>query len=186
MCTSTIVIPECSSNSFIPQSPPYDGTGCIGTPPKTTAIVVSFHQPSTELQKMTSSLDVAERILTGVNRPPADLARAQEEPPIYQADVQPADLTKLQVVLQSAVEWVEKNDRQVVVCFDGFSTLLQYVESETVYQFFHLMLGRLRQQGHAVHAHLDSSAVSEQQTAQLLTLFNSRVSEPAAVPATHT
>jgi hypothetical protein len=87
-----------------------------------------------------------------------------------------ASATDLTGVGVAVTEWVGARDpgENPVVCIEGLSTLLQYVETEQVFRFLHAVRGHCRDNGVNFHAHLTPSAHDDQTVATLAQIFDER------------
>lgn len=85
----------------------------------------------------------------------------------------PSDLTGLGIQIgQFLSEW----DAPVVICFDSLTSLLQYVDFETAYEFLHAITGQVHAAGARAHFHIDPEAHDEKQVAGITSLFDASVS----------
>lgn len=83
-----------------------------------------------------------------------------------------SDLTGLGIEIgQYLTQWNEP-----VVCFDSLTSLLQYVDFETAYEFLHAITGQIHATGARAHFHIDPSAHDEKQVAGITSLFDASVS----------
>lgn len=91
----------------------------------------------------------------------------------YDPDVQtisaPTDLTGLGIQITKALRDFD-DEYPTRVCFDSLTALLQYVEFETVYEFLHVVSGRIYAMDATAHFHLDPGAHDEQTIASITTL----------------
>jgi len=84
----------------------------------------------------------------------------------------PNDLTGISIRISEVLnEWAD-SDARSVVCFDSITALLQYVDVKTVYEFLHVLTGRLYAHGASGHFHLDPGAHSALVVARIQTLFD--------------
>ena len=84
-----------------------------------------------------------------------------------------SDLTGLGIqISQFLSEW----DAPVVVCFDSLTSMLQYVDFETAYEFLHAITGQVHAAGARAHFHIDPDAHDEQKVAGITSLFDASVS----------
>jgi len=84
-----------------------------------------------------------------------------------------SDLTGLGIQMgQFLTEW----DRQVFICFDSLTSMLQYVDFETAYEFLHAITGQIHAADARAHFHIDPSAHDEKQVAGIKSLFDASVS----------
>jgi len=85
----------------------------------------------------------------------------------------PSDLTGLGIQIgQFLSEW----DAPVVVCFDSLTSMLQYVDFQTAYEFLHAITGQVHAAGARAHFHVDPSAHDDQEIAGITALFDASVS----------
>ena len=83
----------------------------------------------------------------------------------------PADLTDLGIQLDAYLaEWADDGNR-TVVCFHSVTTLLQYVDLQRAFRFFHVITGRVRESDARAHYHVDPSAHDVRTMNTLMTLF---------------
>jgi len=96
----------------------------------------------------------------------------------------PSDLTGLGIQIG---EFLSERAPPVAVCFDSLTSLLQYVDFETAYEFLHAVTGQVYAADARAHFHIDPEAHDEQHVAGIASLFDARV-EPAgnAEPAVRT
>lgn len=84
----------------------------------------------------------------------------------------PADLTDLGISVNAFLsEWAGDGNR-TVVCFHSVTTLLQYVDLQRAFRFFHLIAGRVREVDGLAHYHVDPSAHDDRTVNTLTTLFD--------------
>jgi hypothetical protein len=84
-----------------------------------------------------------------------------------------SDLTGLGIQIGKFLsEW----DEPVFVCFESLTSMLQYVDYETAYEFLHAVTGQVYAAGAQAHFHVDPSAHGEQQVAGISSLFDASVS----------
>jgi hypothetical protein len=87
----------------------------------------------------------------------------------------PADLTGLGMRLTNCLRTWYGDARDVTLCFDSLSILLQYTDVERVFRFLHTISVRLEDAGASGHFHLDPAAHDEQTVARLSQLFDTVV-----------
>lgn len=106
-------------------------------------------------------------------RSAAAAAPAHEGEPLSIRSVSsPADLTDLGIKLNAYLtEWADDGNR-TVLCFHSVTTLLQYVDLQRAFRFFHVITGRIRESGARAHYHVDPSAHDERTINTLKTLFD--------------
>lgn len=85
----------------------------------------------------------------------------------------PNDLTGLGI---SIGQFLSEFDNQVLVCFDSLTSLLQYVDIQTAYEFLHAVIGQIHAADARAHFHIDPGAHGDQDVAAIASLFDARVS----------
>lgn len=84
----------------------------------------------------------------------------------------PGNLTRVGIGVTTIIkEWADA-DGQFVFCLDSLTTLLQYVEAKTLYQFLHVLTRQVRAEGGMAHYHLNPDACDSKTVSQLLSLFD--------------
>lgn len=84
----------------------------------------------------------------------------------------PTDLTGIGIQLGEILsEW----EGPVRICFDSVTSLLQYVEFETAYEFLHTVTGQTHAADGYAHFHVDPEAHDEQTLAALTSLMDARL-----------
>ena len=84
-----------------------------------------------------------------------------------------SDLTGLGIEIGKFLsEW----DEPVSVCFESLTSMLQYVDYETAYEFLHAVTGQVHAAGARAHFHVDPSAHDDQKIAAIVSLFDASVS----------
>jgi len=84
-----------------------------------------------------------------------------------------SDLTGLGIEIGKFLsEW----DAPVLVCFESLTSMLQYVDYETAYEFLHAVTGQVHAAGARAHFHVDPSAHDQQDIAAITSLFDASVS----------
>ena len=95
----------------------------------------------------------------------------------------PSDLTGLGIqISQPLAEW----DPPIVVCFDSLTSMLQYVDFETAYEFLHAITGQLHAADARAHFHVDPEAHEDRQIEGLTSLFDARVDLTGGDPVVRT
>ncbi|MFB6180060.1 MAG: hypothetical protein ABEI77_10085 [Halorientalis sp.] len=84
----------------------------------------------------------------------------------------PSDLTGIGIKVG---EFVSGSTKQIVVCVDSLTSLLQYVDLETAYEFLHALTGQLYSAGAISHFHIDPTAHDAETIDTLLSLFDASV-----------
>jgi hypothetical protein len=84
-----------------------------------------------------------------------------------------SDLTGLGITIgQYLSEW----DAPVYVCFDSLTSMLQYVDLQTAYEFLHAITGQIHAAGANSHFHMDPSAHDQKHVAAISSLFDGKIS----------
>jgi len=84
-----------------------------------------------------------------------------------------SDLTGLGITIgQFLSEW----DAPVVVCFDSVTSMLQYVDVKTAYEFLHAITGQIHAAGATSHFHIDPNAHDDRHVASITSLFDAKLS----------
>lgn len=84
----------------------------------------------------------------------------------------PSDLTGLGINIgQVLSDW----EAPVLVCFDSLTSMLQYVDIQTAYEFLHAITGQIHAAGARAHFHIDPSAHDSKDVAGIASLFDARV-----------
>ncbi|MFB6311260.1 MAG: hypothetical protein ABEH64_08795 [Salinirussus sp.] len=83
-----------------------------------------------------------------------------------------SDMTGLGIAMSDAIaNW----SPPIAVCFDSVTSMLQYIDLRTAYQFLHTTTGRLTAAGAKSHFHLDPAAHDDQTIAAITSLFDARI-----------
>jgi len=85
----------------------------------------------------------------------------------------PSDLTGLGI---SIGQFLSKFEDSVLICFDSLTSMLQYVNVQTAYEFLHAITGQIHAADARAHFHIDPSAHGDQDVAAIASLFDARVS----------
>lgn len=84
----------------------------------------------------------------------------------------PSDLTGLGISIGKILSnW----DEPVLVCFDSLTSMLQYVDIQTAYEFLHAITGQIHAASARAHFHIDPSAHDPKDVAGISSLFDARV-----------
>ena len=105
------------------------------------------------------------------------------EQPSAVTTAQPDDLTGIQIGLSE----VMPVDGTAVFCLDSLTTMLQYIDPTTLFQFVNELLGRLWNAGVNAHMHLDVNAHDQSTVRSISSLFDAVVvpaTDEVAVPTT--
>lgn len=145
--------------------------------------VLSFactHSPTDRIQIWQSEMDdLLPSQATIVSVGDQSQSSSATELPANQADTisietvgSAGDLTKLGITLTTQLDRWADNDNQTVLCFHSLTTVLQYTDLETTFQFLNTMLTRLRTADVIAHFHLNPAAHDEQTVHTLGQLFD--------------
>lgn len=100
-------------------------------------------------------------------------ASVEDETVVTETVSTPSDLTGLGI---SIGQFLTEFDQPVLVCFDSLTSMLQYVDIQTAYEFLHAITGQIHAAGARAHFHIDPSAHDEKDVAAITSLFDARVS----------
>lgn len=98
---------------------------------------------------------------------------AVDESVVTESVSTPSDLTGLGINIG---QFLSEFEAPVFVCFDSLTSLLQYVDVQTAYEFLHAITGQIHAAGARAHFHIDPSAHDDQDVAAIASLFDGRVS----------
>jgi hypothetical protein len=85
----------------------------------------------------------------------------------------PSDLTGLGIQIgQFLSTW----DSPVFICFESLTSMLQYVDFQTAFEFLHAITGQIHAANARAHFHVDPSAHDEKDIAGITSLFDAKVS----------
>lgn len=123
-----------------------------------------------------------ERIATNAERlKVVSIGYAQPIPQSVREEVEtvqinnPNDLTRLGIVVTGTVNNWNESGADITVCHHSVNVLLQYKNTQSVFRFLHIFLGKLRSAGAASHFHVDPTAGDPQAVNTLKPLFDSVV-----------
>lgn len=85
------------------------------------------------------------------------------------------DLTRLGIITTSILDSWEDEPYPIHVCFDSINILLQYKDIQQVFQFLHLLLGKLESAEAITHLHLDPDSEAPQDVGIFKTLIGTVV-----------
>lgn len=84
----------------------------------------------------------------------------------------PSDLTGLGIEIgQFLTTW----QGPTAICFDSLTSMLQYVDFQTAYEFLHAITGQTHAANARAHYHIDPSAHDEEDVAGITSLFDACV-----------
>jgi hypothetical protein len=84
----------------------------------------------------------------------------------------PTDLTGVGIAV---TELLAESEGSTAVCFDSVTSLFQYVDVDTAYEFLHVFAGRLYRNDAVGHFHMDPGAHDEQVVAQIASLVDGQL-----------
>lgn len=91
----------------------------------------------------------------------------------------PGDLTGIGIKLSEFFdEWADDGN-DLALCFHTLTTFLQYADLRSVYQFVHVLTGRVRARDGRAHYHLDPTAHDRRTVNTLSALFDAVVEREA-------
>jgi hypothetical protein len=85
---------------------------------------------------------------------------------------EPSDLTGIGIKMNNCLSAWEDDDARTHVCFDSLTTLLQYVDTERVFQYLHVTTKRVEAVDGVAHYHIDPNAHDDQTLATIEGLFS--------------
>jgi len=86
----------------------------------------------------------------------------------------PNDITGLGMRLNNYLNDLQP-DRQLVVCFDSLTELLQFTDVQAAFKFLHMFAGQLRDADAIGHFHLDPNALEDRTVNRLKPVFDEAV-----------
>lgn len=95
--------------------------------------------------------------------------------PVVETVSDPADLTGMGIALNRALEAWSPTANQTIVCFHTLTMLLQYVDTERVYRFLHVLTSQFTEEDAVAHVHVDPHAHEPRTLSTLSTLFDAVV-----------
>jgi hypothetical protein len=110
-------------------------------------------------------------------------AAVDDETVVTETVSTPSDLTGLGINIG---QFLSEFDDPVLVCFDSLTSMLQYVDVQTAYEFLHAITGQIHAADARAHFHIDPSAHSDQDVAAIVSLFDARVTLGDGDPEIHT
>lgn len=85
------------------------------------------------------------------------------------------DLSELEETITEQLSVLEKTERQLVVCFDSITDLLQTVPDEKAIQFLRKVTEQMAASDAVAHYHYDPEPLAEETESRILSLFDSCV-----------
>lgn len=112
---------------------------------------------------------------TASAQPPHEGPPTDDLGPTITSVSSPADLTGIGIEIGQFFENWADDGRELRLCFHTLTTFLQYADLRTVYQFVHVLTGRVRAIGGMAHYHLDPTAHDPRTVNSLLGLVDAVV-----------
>jgi hypothetical protein len=142
----------------------------IGDGSEQSVVFVSYtRQASACVEQLAEADSIADLGVITVG----DASAAVEDDSVVTESVStPSDLTGLGIEIG---QFLSEFDAPVTICFDSLTSMLQYVDVQTAYEFLHAITGQVHAAGARAHFHIDPSAHSEEDVAGLASLFDARV-----------
>lgn len=104
-------------------------------------------------------------------------------PVVMDAVEQPDDLQGIGTAVSQYCERWDREEYDIVVCFDSLTELLDYASPEVVFQFCHVLTSRLDSVDALAHFHLDPDAHSDETVATFQSIFDATVGETTEADA---
>ena len=107
-----------------------------------------------------------------------DTQREYEVPDDVDVDVEevpsPENLTRLGVRTTNAMESLTDavTDRKIAVCFDSITALLQYVDIDQAFRFFHVLTDKFDEVDACAHFHMDPGAHDDETIQTIQAVFD--------------
>lgn len=132
-------------------------------------LFVTYNQPANECVAQLDNEAVGNLAVITVG----DASTAVNDSSVATENVSTAsDLTGLGIQIgQFLSTW----DAPVVVCFDSLTSMLQYVDFKTAYEFIHAITGQIHASDARAHFHIDPDAHGERDVAGIKSLFDASV-----------
>jgi len=103
-----------------------------------------------------------------------DDSSADLPPSVVVTTANPNDITGLGMRLNNYLNDLDP-DRQLVVCFDSLTGLLQFTDVQASFKFLHMFTGQLRDADAIAHFHLDPNALDDQTVNRLKPVFDDAI-----------
>lgn len=137
--------------------------------PEPSILFVSFTRNASDCVAQIEGADVEDIGVITVG----DSATAVDNQAVATDNVStPSDLTGLGI---SIGQLLSEFEGPVLVCFDSLTSMLQYVDIKTAYEFLHAITGQIHAAGARAHFHIDPSAHDSKDVAGIASLFDARV-----------
>jgi len=140
------------------------------TTPETTVLWVTYSRPPSACIETFRAADASGSLsVIAVGDMPVETAGADDV--TVKSVSTPDDLTGLGITLSQALSTHD----DAVVCFDSLTAALQYVDTETAYEFLNALTGHLYAADARAHFHLDPTAHDTTTVDALASLFDAVV-----------
>jgi hypothetical protein len=156
----------------LPSMAPEDSCADLfsATTPETTVLCVTYSRPPSDcIERFRATGASGSLSVVAVGDMPTDTAGADDV--TVKTVSTPDDLTGLGITLSQALS----THADTVVCFDSLTVLLQYVDTETAYEFLNALTGHLHAADARAHFHLDPAAHDTRTVDALASLFDAIV-----------
>jgi len=143
----------------------------VGDGTEQSVLFVSYtRQASACVDQLADENDIADLgVITVGDASPA----VEDDSVVTETISTPSDLTGLGIEIG---QFLSEFDAPVTICFDSLTSMLQYVDVQTAYEFLHAVTGQVHAADARAHFHIDPSAHSEEDVAGIASLFDARVS----------
>lgn len=84
----------------------------------------------------------------------------------------PGNLSEIGVQITEFLDRWAETDGRIFICFDSLTVLSQYVSTESLFRFVHVLRAKIQHVDAQAHFHLDPTAVGNQLPALLKTLMD--------------
>lgn len=95
----------------------------------------------------------------------------------------PNDLTGLGIRLNNYLRRWDGNGRETTICFDSLTAMLQYIDTDTAYEFLHILSGRVHAADARIHFHMDPGAHDDRTVERVVSLCDAVVDLTGDEPA---
>lgn len=160
---------ECCIDHLTPAAAGELDALVVTYPRSTTQVIDEWQHHAGDLPANLGIIDVG-----GVMRSASDSAEASSttiQPGVTVATHSPEDLTGLGITISECLTQHDE-EHQLTVCFDSVTALLQYTDTQTAFQFLHVLTGKIRAANGQAHFHLNPEAHDSQTLATLKLLFD--------------
>lgn len=137
---------------------------------ETNTLLIRFTQVDTDtIERLAETANELHIISVGYDqRVPPSVEDIVETSKVNNA----TDLTRLGIITTSVLDGWEDEPHEVRVCFDSINVLLRYRGIERIFQFLHLLMGKLEVSDAVTHFHIDPSSEEAQDVGIFRTLMD--------------